>query len=179
MLKKIIKIFTNYKYNITYIALIVLLNTLFTYIPLTRVLGYEVSPMDWVVGVVYVLRDFAQQEWRHKVIFSMLIGSILSFVLASQTMAIASMSAFLVAECVDWAVYTLTRRPLSQRIVWSASLSAPIDSIVFLTMLHQCNGLGVAILSLAKIAGVFIVWVAWHRHRASRKAIEPTIALTS
>ncbi|MDQ8039493.1 MAG: hypothetical protein REH83_03705 [Rickettsiella sp.] len=161
MLKKIIKLFINYKYSLTYIVLIVLLNTLFSYIPLTNVFGSEVSPMDWTVGVVYVLRDFAQRELRHKVIFAMFVGSILSYCLADKTMAIASMSAFLIAEFIDWAVYTFTRRPLSQRILWSASLSSPIDSGVFLIIVNQFNLLGVTILSLAKIAGVFIVWSVW------------------
>lgn len=169
MLKKIIKLLINYKYSLTYIVLIVLINTLFSYIPLTNVHGSEVSPMDWTVGVVYVLRDFAQRELRHKVIFAMFIGSILSYGLANKAMAIASMSAFLIAEFIDWAVYTFTRRPLSQRILWSASLSSPIDSAVFLAIVNQFNWLGVTILSLAKIAGVFIVWYWW---RARERRIE-------
>ena len=174
MLKKIIKLLIKYKYSLTYIVLIVLLNTLFTYIPFTTVFGSEVSPMDWTVGVVYVLRDFAQRELQHKVIFAMFIGSILSYGLASKAMAIASMSAFLIAEFIDWAVYTFTRRPLSQRILWSASLSSPVDSGVFLAIIHQFNWLGVTILSLAKIAGVFLVWYVW---RNREKRIESDVSL--
>jgi uncharacterized PurR-regulated membrane protein YhhQ (DUF165 family) len=172
MLKNIIKLPLNYKFSVMYIVLIVLLNTLFTYVPLTNLFGCEVSPMDWVVGVVYVLRDFAQRELHHKVIFAMFIGCVLSFGLASQVMAIASMSAFLVAEFLDWGIYTFTRRPLSQRILWSASLSSPVDSAVFLAIVHQFNCLGVVILSLAKIAGVFIVWVMWYYRR-----VEATVSL--
>jgi uncharacterized PurR-regulated membrane protein YhhQ (DUF165 family) len=71
------------------------------------------------------------------------------------------MSAFLVAELIDWAVYTFTRRSLSQRILWSASLSAPIDSSIFLVIIHQFNYLAVMILSFAKILGVFMVWYGW------------------
>lgn len=160
MLKNI-KWVLNYKYSIAYIILIVLLNTLFTFIPLTPVFGADVSPMDWTVGIVYVLRDFAQRELQHKVIFAMFVGSILSYGLAGKAMAIASMSAFLVAEFIDWAVYTFTRRSLSQRILWSASLSAPIDSSIFLVIIHQFNYLAVMILSFAKILGVFMVWYGW------------------
>lgn len=151
----------NYKYSIAYIILIVLLNTLFTSIPLTPVFGADVSPMDWTVGIIYVLRDFAQRELQHKVIFAMFVGSILSYGLADKAMAIASMSAFLIAEFIDWAVYTYTRRSLSQRILWSASLSAPVDSSVFLMIIHQFNYLAVTILSFAKILGVFMVWYGW------------------
>ncbi|MCH9754414.1 hypothetical protein A1D18_06165 [Candidatus Rickettsiella isopodorum] len=157
----------NYKYSITYIILIVLLNTLFAYIPLVQVFSTEISPMDWTVGIVYALRDLAQRELEHKVIFAMLIGSLISYALAGKDLAIASMSAFLIAEFVDWSVYTFTKRPLSQRILWSASMSAPIDSSVFLWIIHQLNWLAVLILSLTKILGVLIVWYGW-RSREKR-----------
>lgn len=166
------KWFLNYKYSLTYIILIILLNTLFTFIPLVHALGTEISPMDWTVGIVYVLRDFAQRELHHKVIFAMLIGSILSYGLAGKTMAIASMSAFLIAECIDWGVYTFTRRSLSQRILWSASLSVPVDSSVFLMIIHQFNWLAVGIMSFAKLIGVFIVWYGWRtRERRAQLVI--------
>lgn len=161
MVRKINTVFKRYKYSAAYIILIVLLNTLFALIPLTNLWGFEISPMDWTVGVVYVLRDFAQRELHHKVIFAMLLGSILSYFLADATIAIASISAFLIAEFIDWSVYTFTRRPLSQRILWSAGLSTPIDSAVFLVMIHQFTSLGVIILSLAKLAGVFAIWYYW------------------
>lgn len=160
-----------YKYSLAYIALIVLLNTLFAMIPLTEIAGSEVSPMDWTVGVVYVLRDFAQRELQHKVIIAMCIGSIVSYFLADKTIALASISAFLVAELVDWAVYTFTRRPFVQRILWSASLSAPVDSGVFLYIIDQLNALGVIILSLAKIVGVLIVWYGWRLREQRIKTI--------
>ena len=97
----------------------------------------------------------------------MLIGSLISYALAGKDLAIASMSAFLIAEFVDWSVYTFTKRPLSQRILWSASMSAPIDSSVFLWIIHQLNWLAVLILSLTKILGVLIVWYGW-RSREKR-----------
>ncbi len=169
------KCLLNYKYNIAYVILIILLNTLFVYVPLMQIVNIEISPMDWTVGIVYVLRDFAQRELEHKVIFTMFAGSLISYVLASKVIAIASMSAFLIAELVDWSVYTFTKRPLSQRILWSAMLSAPIDSSVFLWIIHQLNWLGILILSLAKIIGVFIVWCGWRnqerRNLANRLAV--------
>ena len=91
------KCLLNYKYNIAYVILIILLNTLFVYVPLMQIVNIEISPMDWTVGIVYVLRDFAQRELEHKVIFTMFAGSLISYVLASKVIAIASMSAFLIA----------------------------------------------------------------------------------
>lgn len=161
MFKKIITLLRTYKYSLTYILLIILINTLFSYIPLINIFGSEVSPMDWAVGLIYVFRDFAQRELQHKVIFAMFIGGILSFGLADKALAIASMSAFIIAEFIDWGIYTYTRRPLSQRILWSATISSPIDSIVFLLIINQFNWLGVTILSLAKIGGVLFIWYGW------------------
>ncbi len=158
-----------YKYSLVYIALIVLLNVLFVRIPLMQIVGSEVSPIAWMVGIVYVLRDFAQQELQHKVIVAMIIGSILSYFFSEKAIALASVSSFLIAEFIDWAVYTFTRRPLSKRILWSASLSVPIDSIVFLWMINQFNGLGVVILSLSKLIGVLAVWYGWKLHEQRLK----------
>lgn len=152
---------SRYKSTLFYIVLIVILNTLFSYIPLINIFGAEISPIDPAVGIVYVLRDFAQREIKHKVIFAMLVGSVLSYLLADKTVAMASVAAFMVAEMVDWGIYTFTKKPLSQRILWSAMISSPIDSVVFLYIVHQLNWLGCTVLSAAKILGVFVVWYMW------------------
>ncbi|MCZ6925962.1 MAG: hypothetical protein O7D30_12290, partial [Rickettsia endosymbiont of Ixodes persulcatus] len=66
---------------------------------------------------------------------------------------------------------------LSQRILLSASLSAPIDSSVFLWIIHQLNWLAVMVLSLAKITGVLIVWYGW-RSRERRTTANRLDVLT-
>lgn len=167
MLKTIFR----YKSTLTYIALILLLNTLFTYIPLITIWGAEVSPMDPTVGMVYVLRDFAQREIQHKVILAMLIGSVLSYLLADKTLAIASICSFLIAETVDWAIYTFTKKPLSERILWSAAVSAPIDSAVFLYLIHRFNWLSCTIISTAKMIGVLGIWYMWRREQQKQSML--------
>ena len=47
-------------------------------------------------------------------------------------MVVASGLAFLISETVDWAVYTFSKRPLSQRIMISSLASAPLDQVVFI-----------------------------------------------
>jgi queuosine precursor transporter len=150
-----------YQYNLAYGIFIILLNTLFSWVPLINVFGSEISPLDFTVGSIYVLRDLAQRELGHKVIFSMLLGGAISYFLASPQVALASVSAFLIAEGIDWGVYTWTRRDLSKRILLSASLSSPIDSLVFLGILHQLNVVGFMILSAAKLLGVVLLWSCW------------------
>lgn len=162
-MKSIIALLVSCKSTLAYIALIVVLNTLFVFVPLVTIMGLEVSPMDIAVGLIYVFRDFAQREMGHKVIFAMLIGGVLSYVLADKAIAIASMSSFVIAEAIDWGIYTYTKRPLSKRILWSASISSPIDSVVFLYLVHQLNWLGFVILTAAKILGVVVLWYIWNR----------------
>lgn len=169
--------FFQYKSTLFYIFLIVLVNTLFSYIPLFNVFGSEISPMDPTIGIVYVLRDFAQREIGHKVIIAMLIGSVLSYFLADKTVAIASVASFMVAEMIDWAIYTFTKKPLSQRILWSSVISSPIDSIVFLYIVNQLNWVGCTVLSAAKIFGVFLIWYIWRIR--DRKKTDTPLALTA
>jgi uncharacterized PurR-regulated membrane protein YhhQ (DUF165 family) len=159
--KQLIAPFIRYQSTLIYIVCIVSLNSLFAAVPLITVWGAEVSPMDTICGVIYVLRDFVQREIGHNVIFAMLIGGILSYFLADHTVAIASISAFFVGEIIDWGVYTFLKRPLSERILFSATLSSPFDSAVFLAIVNQLNWLGMVVLTSAKLLGVLAIWYLW------------------
>ena len=84
----------SYASTLLYIALIVLINTLFAYLPMWSLWGYPVSPMDFFVGVIYIFRDFAQREIKHYIIAAMLVGCAISYFCANKHIAIASVSAF-------------------------------------------------------------------------------------
>src|SRR5690348_7027339 len=101
--------------TLTYIVFIIFLNMVMVYCPPIHIFSYPISPGDAVVGFIYIVRDFTQREIKHYVFFAMLIGAGASYVLANHAIAIASVSAFIVGELVDWSVYTFTKRPLSQR----------------------------------------------------------------
>lgn len=156
-------LFAHYKNTLGYIFLIVLLNTLFSYVPMLAIWHSEVSPIDITIGIVYVLRDFAQRETGHYVIVAMMVGGLLSYLLADKAIATASIASFLVAESVDWVVYTFTKKPLSQRILWSSLLSTPIDSFVFLYIANMLNMIGLILISVTKMLGVFAVWAMWRK----------------
>lgn len=150
-----------YKATWGYIFLIVLLNKLYVIAPLFIFFHERVSPIDMTVGMVYIFRDFAQREIGRYVIFAMLLAGYLSYVLADQTVAYASLGAFLIGEFIDWGIFTYTRKPLSQRLLWSAMLSAPIDSLVFLYLIGRMNWLAMSVMTMTKILGVFFVWSVW------------------
>jgi uncharacterized PurR-regulated membrane protein YhhQ (DUF165 family) len=94
--------------------------------------GGMFQPLAIVTGLVLVVRDFAQRELKHWIWGAMIVGLALSTLTSWIQVVVASGLAFLVSETVDWAVYTFTKRPLSQRIMISSLASAPLDQIVFI-----------------------------------------------
>lgn len=87
----------------------------------------------YFVGIAFTLRDLIQETLgRVAVIVCILIGAILS-AFVSERLAMASVVAFLVAELVDFAIYT----PMRQRgwllaVVASNVVALVLDSILFL-----------------------------------------------
>ena len=147
-----------YKYTIDYIVSIVLVNIGFVYIPMIPMFGEMFPPMTLVVGLVFILRDFAQREIGHKVLVAMGIGAMLSYIMADPFVAIASVVAFFISEMVDWAVYTYTKRPLGQRILLSSAIGTPIDSAVFLSMLGFFSPVGFLLMVIGKMVAAVIIW---------------------
>ena len=152
-----------------YIALIAGVNWLFDVTPLVHLPGGEVwSPAALVVGFVFVVRDFAQRKIGHYILLAMLAGIAISWYMASPQLAFASAVAFALGESADWALYTWTKKPFSQRILLSSLLGAPLDSIVFLFLIGIPSLAGAVIMSLSKLAGAFIVFLLVRRkERAS------------
>lgn len=116
-----------------YIATIPAVNYAFLHAPFIDLPGGgNFTPLSIVVGLILVLRDFVQREIGHFVFIPLIIGAILSYVLAGPEIALASGLAFFISEIIDWAIYTFTKKPLSARIMLSSMVAAPIDTIVFM-----------------------------------------------
>jgi len=148
-----------FRYTILYIILIVAVNYGFSVVPLVDVPGGEKwPPMSLVVGLVFIARDFAQREIGHKVIIAMLTAGVISYLMADPYVAFASVAAFLVSEFCDWAVYTFTGKPFSQRILLSSALGTPVDSVVFLALIGHFSITAVVLMTLSKMLGAVVVW---------------------
>ena len=116
-----------------YVGLMPLINWSFSAVPLIPLpLIGPYQPLAIVTGFVLVVRDFAQREIGHWVLAAMLAGLLFSTMTTPLSIVVASGAAFLISETADWAVYTFTKRPLSQRILMSSAIGAPLDSTVFL-----------------------------------------------
>ena len=147
-----------FKYSLAYVVSILIVNIGFVYIPPVPLLGEMFPPMSLVVGLIFILRDFAQREIGHKVLIAMGIGAVLSYFMADPFVAVASVVAFAISELVDWAVYTFTKRPLKDRILLSSALGTPVDSAVFLLILGFFSRLGFLLMTVAKMLSAIIVW---------------------
>ena len=148
----------NYKYTITYIISIALINIGFVYVPLIPFYDTMYPPMSIVVGLIFILRDFAQKEIGHKVFVAMLIGAFLSYIMANPYIALASLVAFLVSETVDWGVYSFTKKPLQERILISSLISTPIDSAIFLLMIGNFSVLATTTMFVSKMMAALAIW---------------------
>lgn len=153
--------------TIAYIIAIIAINNIFVYAPYITIGSSLVSTGDIVVGAVYILRDFVQREIKHYVIIAMFIGCFLSYVLADKQIAIASVCAFFVGEFIDWMIYTFTKKPLSQRLLWSSGISAPVDSVIFLYLTHMLNAPGLVALTIGKFLGILSIWYFWRLRNQS------------
>lgn len=136
---------------------------------LTSIVGVNVLFASWpelswlwaiIVGGIFVTRDYAQKAIGHWVLPLMALAGILTWFMASPFIAIASIAAFAVAELVDWAVYSFTKKTFSQRVLYSSALSVPLDSAVFLLV----AGFFSWPVFLAQIAAkMAVAWFIWAR----------------
>ena len=144
---------------VIYIASIVAVNVGFVYVPLIDLgpLGMW-PPMSLAVGLIFVVRDFAQRRVGHWVLPAMAVGIGLSYFMANPYVAVASATAFAVSELADWLVYTATKKPFAQRVVLSSAVGTPLDSAIFLGMIGHLSVVGVIVMTLSKMIAALVVW---------------------
>jgi uncharacterized PurR-regulated membrane protein YhhQ (DUF165 family) len=127
-----------------------------------------------MAGAALVLRDLVQRRLGVAASsLAILVGAVLSALLAPPALVIASAAAFLLSEFADLAVYTpLARRGLIIAVVASGVVGLVVDSVVFL---------GLAFGSLEFLLGQIVgkAWmvlfsipcVGWLRRRDARLGI--------
>ena len=86
------------------------------------------------IGFTFSARDFIQQRWGKWGCWIWMIAASLLTYAFNRRIAVASMSAFLIAEGVDWLVFTLVKGNMTKRILWSNLFGLPLDSVVFVVL---------------------------------------------
>lgn len=141
-----------------YVAAIVAVNWLFmTVAPWSTPLG-DLYLANIVVGFVFVLRDYAQRELKHFVLLATAAAGVLTWFMVDPAIAVASVGAFMLSETADWAIYSFTKRPLSQRILISSLFALPLDTLAFQYLANYLTPAAFAIEVASKAIGVMIVW---------------------
>lgn len=118
----------------------------------------------YFVGVAFTLRDITQELiGRVAVIVAILAGAVASYVVAP-TFAVASATAFLLSESLDFAVYTPLRdRGWLRAVTLSNIVGLIVDSVVFLWLafhsLHFLQGqiVGKAVMTAAAVSILAVV----------------------
>jgi queuosine precursor transporter len=141
-----------------YIVAIVGLNWLFVVLPPIATRFGTLYLATFIVGAVFVLRDYAQRQIGHYVLLATLFAGVLTWFMVDPALAVASITAFAISEMADWAIYSFTRRPLQQRILVSSLVSVPLDTFAFLYLSGFLTPASAATEMLSKAVGVMIVW---------------------
>lgn len=176
--------FSGRRWTAGYVGLMPVINWAFAGIPTLPlpdwIGGGNWHPFTIVTGLVLVVRDFAQREIRHWIFAAMAAGLMLSTLTSWIKIVVASGLAFLISETADWAVYTFSKRPLSQRILLSSAVGAPIDQLAFLWLASfAVPGIfawGSVITGIAsKLAGAYVVsrLVAAREQRMGATEVKP------
>jgi uncharacterized PurR-regulated membrane protein YhhQ (DUF165 family) len=89
-----------------------------------------------MIGLALVLRDIVQQRLGAGMgLTAILVGALISWFLAPPAIVVASVSAFLLSELADFAVYTpLQKRRFVTAVIASSIIGLVVDSIVFLQL---------------------------------------------
>lgn len=129
-----------------------------------------------MIGLALVLRDLVQRRLGLRwVTGAIVVGALLSGLVAPPALVVASATAFLLSETADLMVYTpLQRRRLVLAVLASSAVGLVIDSVVFLYLafgsleflLGQVLGKGWMVLAA-------LPFIAWLRRRDERLGVTP------
>ena len=135
-----------------------------------------------MIGLALVLRDLVQRRLGVLAsVVTIIVGGLLSIVVAPPALVIASTVAFLVSEFADLLVYTpLSRRGLVRAVLASGVVGLLVDSVVFLSIafgsLQYLPGqvVGKAIMIVASLPLIY-----WLRERDERLGLSPAAKTTN
>lgn len=153
------------RFIVAYLAMVVFVNLGFSYLP---TLGTPLGPipaMAFFVGLVFVLRDYAQRAAGHHVLWAILVACGISWVLGDPVVVYASVASFAVSELLDYAIFTITKKPFHQRVAISSLIAVPVDSALFLTLIGYASWGSILAMSLSKFAASAILYAVYEARK--------------
>ena len=123
-----------YTWPALYLTSILLGNFFVMWFGIVHIAGLTFPAGVVFVGLTFSFRDFVQRQWGDYACWIwMAIATGITFFL-NQQIALASVSAFLVSEAVDWASFKYLKFSFKKRIYISNLFSCPLDSLIFVTI---------------------------------------------
>lgn len=91
------------------------------------------------VGLTFSFRDFVQRNWGDWPTWIWMLAATGITLLLNWQVAVASGTAFLISEGVDWFCFRVLKMPFHKRIWISNLFSTPLDSLIFVTIAFGFN----------------------------------------
>jgi uncharacterized PurR-regulated membrane protein YhhQ (DUF165 family) len=110
-----------------------------------------------IIGLTFTFRDLVQRRYGNWWVWAWMITATLITVTMNWQIALASGAAFLVSEAVDWYLYSILKKPIKERIIWSNLFSTPLDSLIFVTMAFGWNWAAIWGQTLVKFVSSLII----------------------
>ena len=140
--------------------------------------GFELMAPSGVimVGLALVLRDLVQRRlgklWA---LGAIVVGALLSALIAPRALVLASGAAFLVSELADFAVYTpLQKKRLVLAVFMSGVVGLVVDSILFLQLAFgSLNFLSGQIIGKTWMIVLALPIIWWIRRRDEKLGVVP------
>lgn len=129
-----------------------------------------------MIGIALVLRDLVQRRLgRWIAVAAILVGALLSALLAPKALVMASGAAFLLSELADFAVYTpLQAKRLVLAVLLSGLVGLVVDSTVFLYLAFgSLEFLAGQIIGKAWMVIASLPFIYWLRESDARRGIQP------
>jgi queuosine precursor transporter len=120
--------------GIAYLASILLANVIVNTFGIVTVLGITFPAGAPLIGCTFTLRDMVQRRWGKLHCWWWMMAASLITVAFNPQLAYASFAAFMVAEGLDWLVFTYAPGSFTRRVMVSNLVGLPLDSIVFVAL---------------------------------------------
>ena len=122
-----------------YLASILLGNLFVIWFGIVKYWGLVFPAGVVFVGLTFSFRDFVQRNWGDRATWAWMLLALAITTVLNWEVALASGTAFLVSEAVDWFCFKTLKVPFSKRIWVSNLFSTPLDSLIFVTIAFGFN----------------------------------------
>ena len=120
--------------GIAYLLSILAANVVVNAFGIVTILGITFPAGAPLIGATFTARDYVQRRYGKVRCWWWMLAASAITVLFNPSLALASCAAFLVAEGLDWAVYTFAPGSFTRRVLLSNLIGLPLDSVVFVAL---------------------------------------------